>query len=254
MTAIPTFQFLTLTRQDGNIFVITLQNPPENRLTKALCQDVIQAFRYVQNTLTAEHKPSPSDSQPSAAPPGAIVTTSTSRKFFCNGLDLHETSHDPFANTDGFYPMLHTILDFPWPTVACITGHTFGGACPLALAHDYRVMNSDRGFFCMPPVDLGLHFDGIGALPRAKLPADIARQMLLEAYRWTGKQALEDGIVDAIAGPEEMMDVAMEYARRWAPKGKGGVYGLLRAELVGEALQKLAAISYVRRRKTNEHL
>lgn len=45
--------------------------------------------------------------------------------------------------------MLHTILDFPYPTIALLTGHTFGGACPFALAHDYRVMNSKRGFISM---------------------------------------------------------------------------------------------------------
>jgi len=65
------------------------------------------------------------------------------------GLELDETDSNPFANTDGFYPMLHTILDFPYPTVALLTGHTFGGACPFALCHDYRVMNSKRGFISM---------------------------------------------------------------------------------------------------------
>lgn len=38
-----------------------------------------------------------------------------------------------------------------------------------------------------PPVDLGLHFDGIGALPRMKLRPEIARKMLLEAHKWTGE-------------------------------------------------------------------
>src|SRR6266542_1737450 len=46
--------------------------------------------------------------------------------------------------------LLATITDFPYPTIALITGHTFGGGCPLALAHNYRIMNSKRGFFCMP--------------------------------------------------------------------------------------------------------
>ena len=118
--------------------------------------------------------------------------------------------------------MLHTILDFPYPTIALITGHTFGGACPFALAHDYRVMNSRRGFFSMPPVNLGLHFDGIGSLPRLKLGPRVARKMLLEAHKWTGKEALEDGIVDVVAEPESMLDVAMELARKWAPKAKMG--------------------------------
>lgn len=118
--------------------------------------------------------------------------------------------------------LIHTILDFPFPTIALITGHTFGGACPLALAHDYRIMNSRRGFISMPPVNLGLHFDGIGALPRLKLRPQIARKMLLEAHKWTGKQALEDGIVDAVAEPEQMLDAALELAAKWAPKAKMG--------------------------------
>lgn len=118
--------------------------------------------------------------------------------------------------------MLHTILDFPYPTIALITGHTFGGACPFALSHDYRIMNSRRGFISMPPVNLGLHFDGIGALPRLKLSPRIARKMLLEAHRWTGTEALEDGVVDDIAEPERMFDVAMEVAEKWAPKAKMG--------------------------------
>lgn len=83
-------------------------------------------------------------------------------------------------------------------------------------------MNSRRGFISMPPVNLGLHFDGIGALPRLKLRPQVARKMLLEANRWTGKEALEDGIVDAVAEPEEMLNVALEMGANWAPKAKMG--------------------------------
>lgn len=118
--------------------------------------------------------------------------------------------------------LIHTILDFPFPTIALLTGHTFGGACPLALAHDYRVMNSRRGFISMPPVNLGLHFDGIGSLPRLKLRPQVARKMLLEAHKWTGPEALQDGIVDAVAEPEEMLNVALELGKKWAPKAKMG--------------------------------
>jgi enoyl-CoA hydratase/carnithine racemase len=83
-------------------------------------------------------------------------------------------------------------------------------------------MNSRRGFISMPPVNLGLHFDGIGSLPRLKLPPQIARKMLLEAHKWTGKEALQDGIVDAIAEPEQMLDAALELGNKVAPKAKMG--------------------------------
>lgn len=106
-------------------------------------------------------------------------------------------------------------------------------------------MNSQRGFISMPPINLGLHFPGIGTLPRLKLRPQVARKMLLEAHRWTGREALEDGIVDAIAEPEAMLETAMELARRWAPKAKMGVYSVLRNELYGEAGMALREISYV---------
>lgn len=96
----------------------------------------------------------------------------------------------------------------------------------------------------MPPINLGLHFPGIGTLLRLKLQPKIARKMLLEAHRWTGTEALQDGIVDAIGEPDKMFDVAMELARTWAPKAKMGVYSVLRQELYGEAARNFREISY----------
>jgi enoyl-CoA hydratase/carnithine racemase len=146
--------------------------------------------------------------------------------------------------------MLATIMDFPYPTVALITGHTFGGGCPFALSHDYRIMNSQRGFFCMPPVDLGLSFPGIGTLPRLKCSPQIARKMLLEAHRWTAEEALKDGIVDAVARPKDMLEKAFEIAEKWKGKGKAGVYGVLRNELWGEASKAFRDVSYVHSKST----
>ncbi|KAF3402960.1 Acetamidase regulatory protein [Talaromyces pinophilus] len=208
MTDSPVFRDLSLERH-GNVFVITLQKDPENRLNSWYCQEIIRAFRTVEKLLGPGSE-------------GAVITRGSNAKFWCTGVELDEAETNPFATTDGFYPLLHVILDFPFPTIALLTGHTFGGACPLALAHDYRVMNSRRGFISMPPVDLGLHFNGIGSLPRLKLSPPVARKMLLEACRWTGKEALQDGIVDLIAEPEQMFDVALELARKWASKAKMG--------------------------------
>ncbi|OJJ54989.1 hypothetical protein ASPSYDRAFT_437468 [Aspergillus sydowii CBS 593.65] len=237
MSELGAFRNLTLERH-GNVFVITMQKPPENRLNTWYCQEIIRAFRTVERTLGPDSE-------------GAVITRGSDAKFWCTGLELDESDSNPFANSDGFYPLVHTVLDFPFPTIALLTGHTFGGACPFALAHDYRIMNSKRGFFSMPPVNLGLHFDGIGSLPRLKLRPDIAAKMLLEAHRWTGKEALADGIVHAVAEPEQMLDAALEMGRKWAPKAKMGVYAALRAELWGEAIEKFQRISHVHGRMTS---
>lgn len=83
----------------------------------------------------------------------------------------------------------------------------------VALAHDYRIMNSSRGYLSMPPINLGLHFPGIGTLLRLKLRPDVARKMLLQAHKWTGTEALADGVVDYVADPESMGEVAMSTLR-----------------------------------------
>lgn len=103
----------------------------------------------------------------------------------------------------------------------------------------------------MPPANLGLHFDGMGSLLRAKLAPQVARKVLLEAHKFTGKEAFEAGIVDAIEEPEKMFDVALEYAEKWKSKSKMGVYGVLRGELLGDALEKFARLIYVHSRPTN---
>lgn len=113
------------------------------------------------------------------------------------------------------------------------------------MAHDYRIMNSARGYWCMPPVDLGLHFEGIGSLLRAKLAPQIARKVLLGAHKYKAEEALEDGIVDQVAAPEEMFDRALELAESVKAKARMGVYGLLRSELYGEAIRAFQSISYV---------
>ncbi|KAF2471708.1 ClpP/crotonase [Lindgomyces ingoldianus] len=218
--------------QHDRIFVITLCKPPENRINVAFAQEIIRALRDIEKELGPDSE-------------GCVITKGSDEKFWCTGLELDEADTNPYANSDGFYPLLATLLDYPYPTVALLTGHTFGGACPLALAHDYRIMNSRRGFFSMPPVNLGLHFPGIGSLPRLKLRPQVARKMLLEAHRWTGIQALQDGIVDAVAEPAEMLEVALEKGRSVQGRSKMGVYSSLRNELWGEATEKLRSISYV---------
>ncbi|KAF2721855.1 ClpP/crotonase [Polychaeton citri CBS 116435] len=229
---------LALDRHDSNIFVITMRKAPENRLNSKYAQKLIGAFRRIQEILGPGTE-------------GAVITRGNDAKFWCTGLELDESDHNPYANAEGFFPLLATIVDFPYPTIALVTGHTFGGGCPLALSHDYRVMNSKRGFISMPPVDLGLHFPGIGSLLRLKLQPQVARRMLLEAYKWTGEEALKDGIVDIIAEPEQMFDEAVKLAQQWASKAKMDVYGLLRNELYGEAGRSFRDISYVHGRQTS---
>lgn len=144
--------------------------------------------------------------------------------------------------------LISTILDFPYPTIALLTGHTFGAGCLLALAHDYRITSTAKRYFSLPAIDLGLSFPGMVVLPRLKLSPDVARKMVLEAHRWTPEAALRDGIVDLVVGETEMVDQAKEVAEKWKVKAKAGAYGVLRNELWGEAGKAFREISFVHNR------
>ncbi|MBJ7452040.1 MAG: enoyl-CoA hydratase/isomerase family protein, partial [Blastococcus sp.] len=92
--------------------------------------------------------------------PRALVTTATG-KFFSNGLDLdwlagHEAERGGYVS--GVQHLLARVLALPLPTVAAIQGHAFAAGAMLTLSHDVRVMRADRGFWCLPEVDIQIPF------------------------------------------------------------------------------------------------
>ncbi|KAI8682253.1 hypothetical protein NCS55_00480600 [Fusarium keratoplasticum] len=109
-------------------------------------------------------------------------------------------------------------------------------------------MNSQRGYWCMPVAELGLHFDGMGTLVRSKLSPSVARKVLLRGYKFKSSEAFADGIVDEIAPPDDMFDRALKLANEVNSKARTGVYGLLRRELYGDAVEAFQKISYVHSR------
>ncbi|GAB1215539.1 hypothetical protein ATERTT37_004730 [Aspergillus terreus] len=50
MSELPKFRNLSLDKQ-GNVFIITMQKPPENRLNSWYCQEIIRAFHTIQKIL-----------------------------------------------------------------------------------------------------------------------------------------------------------------------------------------------------------
>ncbi len=106
--------------------------------------------------------------------PAAIVLTG-SGKFFSNGLDLEwmggAPAGEPQRNVARVHELLARLLGSPVAVLGALNGHAFAAGAMLALACDERVMRSDRGFFCLPEVDINIPFTlGMSALIRAKLP------------------------------------------------------------------------------------
>lgn len=147
--------------------------------------------------------------------PAALVTAATG-KFWSNGLDTDWV----FANLaelpaylDTVHALYVRILTFPTATVAAVQGHAFGAGAMLALAHDFRVMRADRGFWCLPEVQLNMPFTvGMSALIRSRLPIQTAVEAITTGRRFGGTDAVGAGIAEQAVDGDAVLGAAVERA------------------------------------------
>ncbi|ALQ29303.1 MULTISPECIES: enoyl-CoA hydratase/isomerase family protein [Micrococcaceae] len=155
-----------------------------------------------------------------ASPATSLVTTGTG-KFYSNGLDVAEAEGPVELDPDyvrQLQAVYRRVLTLPMPTAAAVNGHAFGGGALLAMAHDYRVMRTERGFFCFPEVNIGIAFtEGMAALVQSKLSAAQARDAMLTGRRFDGDQAAAAGLVDEAVPVDQLVERAVQLASAHVP-------------------------------------
>ncbi|MDL9935964.1 enoyl-CoA hydratase/isomerase family protein [Gordonia sp. ABSL1-1] len=148
-------------------------------------------------------------------------------KFYSNGLDLDWL----LANgdrADWYVDQVHAlfarILTFGIPTVAAINGHAFGAGAMVAIAHDFRVMRADRGFYCFPEADINIPFTpGMAALIQNKLTPQHAVEAMTTGRRYGGPDAVAAGIAERAVDEASLVDAAIERVTPILGKDKGTV-------------------------------
>jgi enoyl-CoA hydratase/carnithine racemase len=210
--------------RDGDVYVLNLGDD-ENRFNP----DWVGAVSALLDEVAA------------APEPRALVTTATG-KIWSNGLDLEWMG----ANTDevpAFVPRVHALfgqmLGLPVPTVAAIQGHCFAAGAMLAVAHDFRVMRADRGYFCLPEVDIHIPFTPpMASLIQARLSKATAHEAMTTGRRYGGADAAAAGIVDAAVSEDRVLAEAVERAGALAAK-HGPTLGAIKAGMYTETLALL---------------
>jgi Delta3-Delta2-enoyl-CoA isomerase len=186
----------TLNRE-GDVYVLDLGDG-ENRFHPDWLADVGTALDEVERA------------------PAPLVTTAGGR-IYSNGLDLDWLGQhgDQLATyVAEVQGLLARVLAFPVPTVAAIPGHAFAAGAMLALANDFRVMRADRGFFCLPEVDIDIPFTpGMAALIQSRLTPATAHEAMTTGRRYGGTDAAAAGLVDAAVAADEVLPHALERAR-----------------------------------------
>ncbi|MEO6880479.1 MAG: enoyl-CoA hydratase/isomerase family protein [Mycobacteriaceae bacterium] len=173
--------------------------------------------------------------------PAALVTTGRG-KFYSNGLDLDwlsEHLEETATYVGRTQALLARVLTMGMATVASLNGHTFAAGGMLALAHDVRVMRADRGFFCLPEVNIHIPFTpGMAALIQARLSPSAAHEAMTTGRRYGGTDALAAGIVDEAVGEDEVLARAVARAGALADK-RGDTLAAIKTTMYSPALRAL---------------
>jgi enoyl-CoA hydratase/carnithine racemase len=214
-------------QREGDVFVLRM-DAEENRFRP----DRVVAWNAALDEVEAAGKPS------------ALVTTGTG-KFYSNGLDLdwmvgEATPEEREAYIPSVLGIMSRVLTFPCITVCAMNGHAFGAGAQLALAHDYRVMRRERGYFCMPEIDMGapLH-PGMTAIIQARLPHQTAHRVITEGRRYPAAEAREARIVDHVVDEAQVVPKAVEIAAALAGKAHP-IMRRLKADMYPRTLEALA--------------
>ena len=208
----------------GELALVRLDRPPAN----ALNPDVLEQFEAAREQLAAN-------------PPGAVVISGHGR-FFSAGVDLKlvptMTPDDQRAMVNGINRLVLGWYGFPRPVVAAVTGHAIAGGMVIALCADYRVAASE-GKLGLTELRAGVPYPVAAiALVRAELSAPAARALALRAHLVEPEEALRLGLVDELAGPDEVVERACDLAQQMAQFG-GDSYARTKQELRGQTLARI---------------
>ncbi len=173
----------------------------------------------------------------------AVVLTGEG-KFFSNGLDLEWMTEAGEESTrlvvERLQALYMRLLAFPVPVIAAVNGHAFAGGAMLALACDERVMRDDRGYFCLPEVDINIPFvSGMSKLIQAKLTPAAAHKAMVGGHRFGGPEAAQWGIADEATAEDQVLPTAIERAKALSGKNRI-VVAAIKNVMYDDAIEALA--------------
>jgi enoyl-CoA hydratase/carnithine racemase len=190
---------------DAHVAIVAL-NDGENRFNPDFLNAYLKALDEVEQQTQAT----------------TVVVRGNHEKIFSNGIDLEwlvpVIQQGDLDAAKNFFYLLNRLLlrlaTYPAVTIAAMTGHAFAGGAIMSCAFDFRLMRGDRGFFCLPEVDLGIPFlPGMNAILGKAIPRYMLEEMQYTGCRLTADQCAEHRIVRQACHIDDLMDAAMTFAR-----------------------------------------
>ncbi len=209
-------------RPDGTVTVLSLDHPPENRLT----QEMVRELAAVVATLEKDDGVR------------AVVVTGAGDNGFCAGLDETEWAslapRDAQSALQRGFEALWALERLTKPTIAAVEGACRSVGAELALACDLRFA-SEAATFAFPEVDRAWmpSHGGTARLPRMVGRAR-ALELLVTGREVKATEALDLGFVERVVPRGETLTLAVETAQEFARKPRAAVHAIKRALTEGE--------------------
>jgi 3-hydroxyacyl-CoA dehydrogenase len=190
---------LVQTSKDGQVGILTVNNPPVNALSPGVPEGIVAGLDQFEKDDAVK----------------AVVLIGGGRTFIA-GADIKEfgkiTSSGDRRKGPGFLGVLDRVEGYPKPIVAAIHGTALGGGLETAMACHYRVAvpSAQVG---QPEVKLGI-IPGAAGTQRLPRLAGVAKgvEMCAAGDPIGAKDALQCGIVDQIV-EGDLLQGALAFAR-----------------------------------------
>ena len=184
----------------GTVRELRLERPPANALAPELVAAIAAAVRAA-----------PGDG-------AEALVLSGAPGMFSAGLDvpyLLTLDRDGIAGAwAGFYDMMRALAEAPVPIAAAITGHSPAGGAVMAIFCDRRLMAEGRFAIGLNEVQVGIPLPpAIFAALRRVVGDRTAERLAVAGEMVSADEALEVGLVDELAPPEEVVERALEWCR-----------------------------------------
>lgn len=184
-----------LVEKQGNVAIITLNNPPANTWTKQSLIGLIQIVNDLNADLSVY----------------SLVIKSGNDKFFSAGADLKLFADGDLANARElakyFGEAFYQLSQFRGVSIAAVNGWAMGGGLEVALACDIRIAEK-KAMMALPEAKVGLLPCAGGTQNLTMLVGEgWAKKMILCGERVDAPTALTIGLV------EEVVDNGSSYER-----------------------------------------
>jgi len=187
-----------------DVQVITIDSPPVNSLSRGVVEGLAKAVEAANKDSSVR----------------AIVITGAGGQFVA-GADISElqrAAEDPKAAQLGgdLADSLEKMESNEKPIVMAIDGFALGGGLELAMA-GHRRIGTPRCRLGLPELKLGI-FPGAGGTQR--LPRLVGLQkgieMMLTSSELRGQQGVDEGVLEELVEPDQLLDAAIDAARKLA--------------------------------------